>query len=221
MSLFGWLLAGGIFKIWSYGSRGPLETRLKRNCKNFENSEKMPTDRYFFDDYIPRKYGVSDDYSERILKLKEKDQKEIEKFASKFEFLSGLSNLVIIRVPSHKAGKVNGMELLAAKISQKYGIFGISDMSSNLKRISNVASRKRAMRGERSMNDDQKKVTKESLEINDPKKLEGKDILLIDDVATTWDTIDCCESVIAHDADPGSIYSLVLGRTNPPRNPDD
>lgn len=220
MSLFDWLLAGGIFKIWSFGSRGSLRNRLRRNCKK-ENSENNPEGRYFFDDYIPKRYNISDDYSKRILKLKKKDQNEIEKFANKFEFLNGLSNLVIIRVPSHEAGKENGMELLAAKISQKYGTFGISDMSSNLKRIYNVEARKRAKPGERSMNDAQKEETKKSLEITDPQKFKDKDILLIDDVATTWDTIDCCESVIAHDADPGSIYSLVLGRTNPPRNPDD
>jgi predicted amidophosphoribosyltransferase len=214
MSLFGWLVAGGIFKIWSYGSRGPLETRLKKNCKIFENSENNPEGRYFFDDYIPSKYGVSDDYSKRILKLKKKDQKEIEKFANEFEFLKGLSNLVIIRVPSHEAGKENGMELLTKQIADKYGFL---DLSINFNRISNVASRKRAKRGERSMNDDQKKETKESLEITDPQKFKDKDILLIDDVATTWDTIDCCESVIAHDAEPESIYSLVLGRTNPPK----
>ena len=109
MSLFDWLLAGGIFKIWSFGSRGSLRNRLRRNCKK-ENSENNPEGRYFFDDYIPKRYNISDDYSKRILKLKKEDQNEIEKFANKFEFLNGLSNLVIIRVPSHEAGKENGME---------------------------------------------------------------------------------------------------------------
>ena len=141
------------------------------------------------------------------------DKDVIEKFRKKFRFLKGLDNLVIIRIPSHEAGKENGMELLAAQIFRNYGI---SDMSSNLKRISDVLERKKAPRGERYMDDAQKEDTKKSLKITDPQKLKDKDILLIDDIATTWDTIDCCASVI-RDANPREIYSLVLGRTNPPR----
>ena len=151
-----------------YGQPQLVQKLKKKNC-------------FFFDRYVPfGRWHTA--YSAEILKLKEMDKDVIEKFRKKFRFLKGLDNLVIIRVPSHEAGKENGMELLAAKISQKYGIFGISDMSSNLKRIYNVEARKRAKPGERSMNDAQKEETKKSLEINDPKKLEGKDILLIDDV---------------------------------------
>ena len=219
------LIIGGGLAIagiaWLFGSRsggddeddgeeeqGSLEERLRKRCK--EHSKRNC---FFFDRYVPfGRWHTA--YSAEILKLKEMDKDVIEKFRKKFRFLKGLDNLVIIRVPSHEAGKENGMELLAARISRNYGI---SDMSSNFKRISDVLERKKAPRGERYMDDAQKEDTKKSLKITDPKKLEGKDILLIDDIATTWDTIDCCASLIDHDANPAEIYSLVLGRTNPPR----
>lgn len=214
----GGLVIAGI--AWLFGSRsggddeddgeeeqGSLEERLRKRCK--EHSKRNC---FFFDRYVPfGRWHTA--YSAKILKLKEMDKDVIEKFRKKFKFLKGLDNLVIIRVPSHKAGKENGMELLAKQISRNYGI---SDMSSNLKRISTVRERKQAKKGERYMDDAQKEDTKKSLKINDPKKLEGKDILLIDDIATTWDTIDCCASVIRN-ANPREIYSLVLGRTNTPK----
>ena len=188
--------------------QGTLEERLRRRCK--EHSKKNC---FFFDRYVPfGKYHT--DYSADILKLKEMDADVIEKFSKKFRFLKGLDNLVIIRVPSHEAGKENGVEQLTELISQKYGI---SDLSSNFIRITDVLERKKAKKGERYMTDIQKEEVKISLEITDSEKIDGKDILLIDDIATTWDTIDCCASVIARDARPGEIYSLVLGRTNTPK----
>jgi predicted amidophosphoribosyltransferase len=186
--------------------QGSLEDRLKKRCREHTKNQC-----YFFERYYT--WRNRNEYTLKINDLKNKDKKIISEFVEKFRFLKGLDNLVIIRVPSHKAGKENGVEFLAARISRKYGI---SDMSWNLKRISEVPQRKQAKKGERYMDDAQKQDTKKSLKITDPKKLDGKDILLIDDIATTWDTIDCCESVI-RDANPREIYSLVLGRTNPPR----
>jgi hypoxanthine phosphoribosyltransferase len=93
----------------------------------------------------------------------------------------------------------------------------VTDRSGDLIRVEEVEERKKSRGAERYMKEDQKKVVKKSLKLSNPEHLKGKDILLIDDIATTWDTMDCCASVVAEDARPGSIRSLVLGRTNPPK----
>ena len=67
------------------------------------------------------------------------------------------------------------------------------------------------------MSEKEKTTNKSSLRLKEPQLLAGKDILLLDDIATSWDTIKCCEFVIERNSTPKSIFSLVLGRTQPPR----
>ena len=187
---------------------GSLEERLERNCRKHSKN-----DCFYFDRYVPfGRYHTA--YSAKILELKEKDQSAIDHFVEKFRFLKGLDDVVLVRVPSHERNEKNGMELLAKKISEEYGV---TDRSGDLIRVVEVEERKKSRGAERYMNEDQKKVVKKSLKLSNPEHLDGKDILLIDDIATTWDTMDCCASVVAEDARPRSIRSLVLGRTNPPR----
>ena len=187
---------------------GTIQERLYKHSQEHENRT-----RFFFSRYT--KWGKNQTvFSARILKLKEMDEGVIDDFALKFKFLKGLENLAIIRVPSHAKDKSNGMELLAKLISEKYGV---SDLSHTFLRVSDVSERKQKQRDNRHMSEKEKTTTRASLRIKEPQLLKGKDILLLDDIATSWDTIKCCEFVIERDATPKSIYSLVLGRTQPSR----
>jgi predicted amidophosphoribosyltransferase len=217
-----WFVAAGLVGVaaWAFGSRrrsdssggeesGNLLERLERNCEK----DSRWKNRFYFDRYV--RWGRHQtDFSKQILKLKDKNDPVIREFARCFRFLRGLDDLVLIRVPPHVPNEVSGMELLARRIAREYGV---TNESANLKRVVEVPQRKISRGEDRSMSETQRKQVFDSLELVDPDGLEGKEVLLIDDVATTWDTMDCCESIIARDAYPGAIYCLVLGRTNPPR----
>jgi predicted amidophosphoribosyltransferase len=206
---------------WAFGSRrrggsggseesGDLLERLERNCEK----DSRWNNRFYFDRYVPWSRHQTD-FSKRILKLKDKNDPVIREFARRFRFLRGLEDLVVIRVPPHKPNEVNGVELLSCRIARRYGV---TNESANLKRVVEVPQRKNSRGEDRKMSEAQRKEALDSLELVDPDKLKDKEVLLIDDVATTWDTMDCCESIIARDAYPSEIYCFALGRTNPPRS---
>jgi len=211
----------GVAAAWGFGSRrqgdsggdqesGDLLERLERNCKQDDRWEN----RFYFDRYVPwGRYQTA--FSKEILKLKDKDPDVVKESAKCFRFLAGLEDLVVIRVPPHKPNEVNGVELLCRRIEKNYGV---TNGSAKLKRVVRIDPRKRTRGEDRKMSEAQRKEALGSLKLVEPDKLEGKDVLLIDDVATTWDTMYCCESIIERDADTGAIYCLALGRTNPPRS---
>ena len=103
------------------------------------------------------------------------------------------------------------MELLAKLISEKYGV---SDLSHTFLRVSDVSERKQKQRDRRYMSEKEKTTTRASLRIKEPQLLKGKDILLLDDIATSWDTIKCCEFVIERDATQNLSIHLFWAEPN-------
>jgi ComF family protein len=103
------------------------------------------------------------------------------------DFLTGID--VIIPVPLHKSKKrkrgFNQSELISNGLSE---ITGLPVDLTSLKRIASSDTQTKRSRFERWLN------VEDIFQVEDYQKLEGKHILLVDDVITTGSTIDACAS---------------------------
>jgi hypothetical protein len=159
-------------------------------------------DASYLGEYVPKHTGAQDEFSERILDLKKKRRDAVDYFADLLSPL-GSANCVVVRVPGHDPSKTTGVEMRADELERRYGL---ENASPCLIRVKKVESQK--------FNHDKDvgKIMK-SLTLRNPSRLEGRDVLLLDDVATSWTTMMASLSVI-NGSDPRDVLQFALGRTD-------
>lgn len=144
-----------------------------------------------------------DRYSSSILALKRGEEYALEKFKRMVDSVIAAKNIVICYVPSCDKEKLNsGVKQLAARVSKNpYRTDGTSCI------IRHTTIPKLAKGGARS-----KSVHMESLKIVNQHIIEGKQVLLIDDVTTTNNSLLACKELLLENG-AASVYCLALGQT--------
>lgn len=165
---------------------------------------------YYIQYYHPyRRYGCLnssfDDYSSRILDLKNNRQEAITFFAEQLcRILPDNPNIAITCVPSHTAySHTANHEVIKLICSQR----DVINASSCLERFITIP--KLSTGGTRDA-----RVHYDSIRLVNPEVLDNRDILIIDDVTTTGNSIITCKRIIHMNVSRyKSINCLVYGKT--------
>lgn len=163
-------------------------------------------------DYFPVRYEEHKGISERILAFKNGDDDAVRQFAAEMKeamddkysgYTDRLSNTIVCVMPSHEAGQYSkGLTRLAAYLAFTYGMI---DGEHLIKR--KITHEKIASGGDRSV---QKQI--ETLEISTDYAIAGKDIIILDDVTTTGNSIEAVRRLL-YKYNVGKIYAQTLGKT--------
>jgi predicted amidophosphoribosyltransferase len=149
---------------------------------------KIPVSKYIWE-YHPYRGGYNpnfDDKSRTILDLKNGNQDAIEKVVNLIEPLLG-TDFGIAVVPSHDPKKENsGIKQVARRLAAKPGR---TDLTDCLERIIEIP--KLAHGGRRGID-----VHLDSIIVNNPSQIRGKEILLLDDVRTSGSSLSACEQLL-------------------------
>ena len=164
-------------------------------------------------DYYPVRYEEHKGVSERILAFKNGDDEAVRQFASEMKeamdekykgYMDKLSNTIVCVMPSHEAGQYSkGLTRLAAYLAFTYGMI---DGVHLIKR--KITHDKIATGGDRSV---QNQI--ETLEISTDYSIAGKDIVILDDVTTTGNSIEAVRRLL-YQHNVGKIYAQTLGKTH-------
>lgn len=143
-----------------------------------------------------------DAHSGRILDLKDKSAGAIKHFREMIA--PALPNgIAIATVPSHDPAKaVGGLALLAGELA---ALRGCIDGSSCLVRTKKIV--KLAHGGDRS-----KDVHLQSITVANPRLIKGRDVLLLDDVAKTGNSLEACAELLLN-AGARSVECATIGKT--------
>jgi hypothetical protein len=182
-------------------SKKPVSLR-KVVGKKFVKDDEFPG--FYLNGYIPYRTGEQDPFSKRILKLKNEKKKAIRRFAGKLKALKACE-FAVCAVPGHDSVSSNyssGIRKLAKELGK---LPGVTDLSGNLLRKHEIP--KKSGGGKRDLATDLK-----SLKLKKSASFRGKEILLLDDVATTWTTMKACRMTIEK-VGPKDVVPFVLGRT--------
>lgn len=163
-------------------------------------------------DYYPVRYEEHNGVSERILAFKNGDDAAVRQFADEMKeamddkyrgYMEKLSNTVVCVMPSHEAGQYSkGLTRLAAYLSFTYGMI---DAEHLIKR--KITHDKISTGGDRSV---QKQL--ETLEVSTDYIIAGKDVIVLDDVTTTGNSIEAVRRLLRK-YNVGKIYAQTLGKT--------
>ena len=164
-----------------------------------------------FGDYLPWNVHVANGgdrgnyppHSGRILDLKEEKQSAVRHFADMLrpEFPDNIS---IVTVPSHNPAKPGkGLQMLAAALASKGK--RIEDASCCLVRSMKID--KLAHGGDRS-----KEVHLKSITVDNRKLIRGRDVLLLDDVTKTGNSLAACKELLIK-AGARSVLCATIGKT--------
>jgi predicted amidophosphoribosyltransferase len=165
------------------------------------------TDSYYLQDYHSRRGGANplhDDYSRTILDLKDCDPTAVNYFLEKLNIILG-GNFTIVTIPSHDAGATySGMTKLSEELIKVNPtiINGTSCLIRHLS-IPKLAHTK-------GFRDPQ--IIRDSLRLYNSQILENQDVLILDDVTTSGNSLYIGREFI-NQAGPRSICLLALGRT--------
>jgi hypoxanthine phosphoribosyltransferase len=143
------------------------------------------------------------EYTSRIWDLKKCDLSVIDDFAKCIS--SNIQNNFdgIVVVPPHCCGKDNfGIQILSKQISEKKKLH---DATSCLIRHKNID--KLSSGGDRSIH-----THLQSIKVVNQKIIEGKNLLLLDDVSTTGNSLMACQKLL-ESAGAKTVKSFVLGKT--------
>ena len=166
----------------------------------------------YLHDYYPKRYKEHQGISERILAFKEGDEDALRQFASEMKEamdekykgeLENLKDTVVCIMPSHEIGRYsNGLLRLAAFLSFTYGMI---DGARLIKRTKN--HEKISFGGSRAI-----QSHLETLEVSEDYQIAGKDIIILDDVATTGNSIEAVRRLL-RTRNVGKVYAQTIGRT--------
>ena len=170
---------------------------------NFDDNESTI---YYLRRYIPSRFHKHDDFSKKIIEFKNNDER-CESFFRDYVCNAIKSDRVlidaVINVPSSKTKNVfSAIFKLADRVAtclQKDSIVG------TLERVYDIPSSH--VNGKRTIEEHLNSLAVKNLEL-----VEGKSILLIDDVATSGNTMYSCRKKLL-DAKAKKVYCLVLGLT--------
>lgn len=155
--------------------------------------------RYWNKDGTVNKNFYSDAISGLILDLKEKKENALNFFYSVINPLIA-GNITICVVPSHRASQKNtsGIAILARRLASN----GRIDKVDYLLRSSTV--HKLSTGGERDQN-----IQKKTISVNPDLHVDGDVILLVDDVATSGNSLNACKSILMeHGASRVAMFAL-------------
>jgi len=158
-------------------------------------------DASYLGEYVPKHTGAQDEFSERILDLKKKRRDAVDYFTDLLSPL-GSANCIVVRVPGHDPSKTTGVEMLADELERRYG----------LENASSCLVRSKKVKSQKFNHDKDAGKIMESLALRNPPRIEGRDVLLLDDVATSWTTMMASLSVVCG-SEPHDVLPFVLGRT--------
>lgn len=160
----------------------------------------------YIGDYHPFYHGTNkdfDEFSNMILKLKEQDDEAVKFFYDKIKMKLG-ENFTIVVVPSHSVNTKNsGIRKLAIMLAKDKK--NIIDGTECLIRIKEI--KKLSHGGNRSLD-----IQLESMKVVKHDLIQGKDILLLDDVKTSGNTIKAAIKLLK-ESGAKKVVALVLGRT--------
>lgn len=164
---------------------------------------------YYIGEYHPyKRYGQYnpdfDEFSSRILKYKKGERSELFYFLA---LLTGIlkenSNLAITCVPSHESGSFGPNHVIISMLCENRGYTNASSCLYRFKTVDKLATG-----GERS-----KSVHLSSIILQDTHLLKDRDVLLIDDVATSGNSLLACSEIIANSLEIRTLRCLVFGKT--------
>lgn len=165
---------------------------------------------YYLGIYHPyRRNGVRnpefDEYGGHIMDLKEDKIEGKKFFASKLnDSLLDNTNLAILCVPSHEAYKIGANNEIVNVVCKHRGM---TDASLCLVRHTTVE--KLATGGRRDV-----EVHLNSIRLENPNILENRDILIVDDITTSGNSLKACEIIVRQNVRTvKSITCLVYGKT--------
>jgi adenine/guanine phosphoribosyltransferase-like PRPP-binding protein len=156
--------------------------------------------------YVPKRFwddeNIPDDgYTAFILDIKYGESEAIRECIDLLSYnLTGFN--AVTAVPPSQVGATSGIQRVARELAQKKRL---TDATSCLRRHKSVASH--AENSHRSVDEHLK-----SIFLEHPEKIEGKRILLLDDVRTTGCSIDACSQLLEQ-ASPQLIISIALAQT--------
>ena len=149
--------------------------------------------------YIPN--PEFDDYSRRIMDIKENDNDAIGFFYGLINDII-CKNVVICVVPSHDPEKVDsGIRTLAKMLAENGRVDG-TDCLVRYKKIDKLSDG-----GKRSI-----QIHINSIKVQSTNLIKGKEILLIDDVTTTGNSLIACKRILM-DNGAKKVKCLALGKT--------
>ncbi|WP_053058269.1 ComF family protein [Pedobacter sp. BMA] len=144
-----------------------------------------------------------DEFSQRILRLKESEEEAMKYFFGKLNTILSDTEKCICYVPSSDKDKLStGIRKLCAKLAAaNKGI----DFTNCIVRHTSIA--KAAHGGRRSV-----QVHLDSLRVTNSELLSGKQVLLLDDVTTTGSSLLACKKLLI-DAGASKVYCFALAQT--------
>lgn len=155
--------------------------------------------------YNPLRTNRQDEFDQYVLALKSLNILAIENFVNVIMNPLKDCEFAVCAVPSHDAVSSHyssGIRKLAKELGK---IPGVTDLSGNLIRKYEIP--KKSAGGKRDLHTDL-----QSLQLKSPSSFAGREVLLLDDVATTWTTMTACVQVIK-EAEPKDVVPFALGRT--------
>jgi predicted amidophosphoribosyltransferase len=163
---------------------------------------------YYIGSYYPISKGDSSDHSSRnfttkILALKKGYEIDYFAYLLESEYLDLNSQICIAVIPSHDPNKLeSGVTLVARKLARNRNIFNAIGCLRRTVNKGKLSSGK-----DRSL-----KINLDSLEVANSSLIENKNILLLDDVTTTGNSLRAGE-LLLKESGASSIVLLALART--------
>lgn len=164
-------------------------------------------DNFFFylNNYFPNRDWQNhrdSEFSDRMIGLKGNQAEDVQWYADRLS--SVLSrDFVVVVVPPSQIDKDAPMSDLIDLISMDHNILNASACLRRTKTIKKLAEgNNRAV-----------SVHLDSIEFEHPELLDGKNVLLLDDIMSTGNSLLACEQIIKKHAKPTAILKLALGKT--------
>ena len=171
---------------------------FKEKCK-IDFIGRLPV--FFHDYYEPSSGGYANKFSRLIWDYKDKKQNAIAEVTKIFIQVFN-KDFTITCVPSSMVGNISALPQVIKRLPQGYNII---DATSCLQRIKSIQSAH--VGGTRSAF-----LHKGTIQLKDKELIEGKNVLLFDDIVTTGSSMSACCDILRQ-ANPKSIVCFCLGRT--------
>lgn len=177
------------------------EKNIYEFVNNYESHWQGRLKYEYIADYIPKKSGKIDSFSDKILQLKRGDDSAIQYFAELLvTYLP--ENQYLCVIPSSKRNGINSLEL-AVILKEKEQHWHII---SCLKRIQDKGSYANGQ-AQRTL-----KLQYETVQCVRQEEFKGKKVILLDDIITTGKTMYACKTILKQNG-VRDIRCVVLGRT--------
>ncbi|MGV8168828.1 MAG: ComF family protein [Candidatus Nanoarchaeia archaeon] len=163
---------------------------------------------YYLYDYHPKRdWDNSPDierFSRFILSVKHGDSEDVDKMTRKLNSLLNISDsFTLCVVPPHNcSARDSGIKLIAKKLCAE----GSTDGTECLKRIKDIPAQ------HESINRLTKSELKASLAVEHEELIKGKNVLLLDDISTTGNSLESARELLREHY-PESIICVVLAKT--------